>query len=367
MERRAIGEREMAAALTIPQQCRKLVGVSLATAFREVVQLQTVPTPRPTSRELLVRTSYAGINASDVNWTAGRYLPGLQPPYDTGFEGLGRVVEVGKDCKGFKKGDPVVYMHAGSFSEYVTLPYRRATLLPREDPAYLSLVVSGCTASIALEKVGEAGKGDKVLVTAAAGGTGQFAVQLAKLAGCHVIGTCSTDEKAEFLKQIGCDRPINYTKEDLKSVLKEEYPGGVDVIYEAVGGDVFNTCVKSLSTKGRLVIIGFIESYKRSSFSARPTLPLSQILLSKSASVRGFFLNHYISDMPSHLSRLCQLYEQGQLRAQVDMGSEVSGGPFRGLEAVYDAVDYLYSKSNRGKVVVEVAPPLNDSTTRAKL
>ena len=64
---------------------RKLVGVSLGTRFREVVQLQTVPTPRADSRELLVRTRYAGINASDINWTAGRYMPGIQPPFDTGF------------------------------------------------------------------------------------------------------------------------------------------------------------------------------------------------------------------------------------------------------------------------------------------
>ena len=361
-------KKEMAALLSIPQQCRKLVGVSLGTAFREVVQLQTVPTPRAGPRELLVRTRYAGINASDINWTAGRYIPGLQPPFDTGFEGLGQVVEAGKDCKGFKVGDPVLYMHSGSFSEYLTLPFRRATLLPRDDPAYLSLLVSGCTASIALEKVGEVKKGDKVLVTAAAGGTGQFAVQLAKLAGCHVIGTCSTDKKAEFLRGLGCDRPVNYKKENLKSVLKEEYPRGVDVVYEGVGGDIFNTCVKNLATKGRLVTIGFIESYQSSNFSARPTLPLHRILISKSASIRGFFLNDYVTDMPSHISRLCQLYEQGQLKAEVDMGEKVSGGPFRGLEAVYDAVEYIYTGLSRGKVVVEVSPPAAaDSVTRARL
>ncbi|CAI8015010.1 Prostaglandin reductase-3 [Geodia barretti] len=304
--------------------------------------------PRAGSRELLVRTSYAGINASDINWTAGRYLPGLQPPFDTGFEGLGKVVEVGKDCKGFQTGDSVLFMHAGSFSEYLTLPYRKATLLPRLDPAYLSLLVSGCTASIALEK---------------------FAVQLAKLAGCHVIGTCSTDEKADFLRGLGCDRPINYKKENLKSVLREEYPRGVDVMYEGIGGEIFNTCVKNLATKGKLVVIGFIESYKSSNFSTRPTLPLHQILLSKSASIRGFFLNDYVADLPSHISRLCQLYEQGQLKALVDVGEGAPGGPFRGLESVYDAVDHLFSGCNRGKVVVEISPPqaTPESATRAKL
>ena len=254
-------------------------------------------------------------------------------------------------------------MHAGSFSEYVVLPYRRATLVPREDPAYLALLVSGCTASISLERVGEVKEEDTVLVTAAAGGTGQFAVQLAKLAGCHVIGTCSTDEKAAFLQRIGCDRPINYKRESLQQVLREEYPGGVGVVYEGVGGEVFNTCVKNLAVKGRLVVIGFIDSYQSSGFSARPSLPLHQILLSKSASIRGFFLNDYITDIPSHLSRLVQLYEEGRLRVRVDLGEGVEGGPFRGLEAVCDGVDHLYSGRSRGKVVVEIAP----DSTRAKL
>ena len=355
----------MAALASIPKNCRKLVALSLGTRFREVVQLQTVPTPRASARELLIRTRYVAINASDINWTAGRYIPGIQPPFDAGLEGMGQVVEVGKECKGFQPGDFVAFMHGGSFSEYLALPYRLVVPIPRGDPAYLSLLVSGCTASLSLQRVGEIREGEKVLITAAAGGTGQFAVQLAKLAGCHVIGTCSTDKKADFLRSLGCDRPINYKKENLKQVLKEEYPGGVDVVYESVGGEIFNTCVKNLAVKGRLIIIGFIESYQGTSesYSARPTLPLYQILLSKSASVRGFFLNNYLTELPAHFSRLTQLYEEGKLRPQVDLGEGAPSGPFRGLEAVYDGVDYLYSGRNRGKVVVEIAP----DPARAKL
>ena len=105
---------------------RKLVGVSLSTRFREVVQLQTVPTPRANLQELLVRVKYTGINASDVNWTAGRYIPGIQLLYDIGFKGIGKIVEVGRDCEGFNLGD---LMHPGSFSEYVVL-----TVEQRADP-----------------------------------------------------------------------------------------------------------------------------------------------------------------------------------------------------------------------------------------
>ena len=187
----------------IPKTCCKLVVQALGTRIREVVKPHTVATPRPRPGEVLVRMRYAGINASDINWAAGRYTPGVKPPFDCGMEGIGYVVEVGSACKDIQLGDSVLFMHTGSFSEYTTLPYHRAIKIPRADPAYMSLLLSGCTASICLQKVGEIKEGEKVLVTAAAGGTGQFAVQQAKLAGCHVIGTCSTEEKVHLLKQLG--------------------------------------------------------------------------------------------------------------------------------------------------------------------
>ncbi len=340
--------------MAIPQFCKKLTAFSLSSNFREAVKLQTVSTPSPGYGQLLVCNKYAGINASDINWTAGRYLPGLQPPFDTGFEGLGRIVKVGENCGSFKPGDAVCYMSNGAFSEYTVLPAKTAYLVPKLDPHFLTLLVSGLTASIGLEKVGQLQKGEKVLVTAAAGGTGQFAIQLAKLAGCHVIGTCSTDEKVEFLRRLGCDRPVNYKKESLKDVLKSEYPSGIDVVYESVGGEMFNTAVKNLAVRGRVIIIGYISNYKESSLSARPNIPLYPILLSKSASVRGFFLSNYLSDTRSHFKRLSGLYATGKLSLTVDLGRGYPKGPFNGVEGVANAVDYLYTGKSCGKVVVEI-------------
>lgn len=87
-------------------------------------------------------------------------------------------------------------------------------------------------------------KGETILVTAAAGGAGQIAVQLAKQAGNHVIGTCSNEEKVAMLKAMGCDRVINYKTEDFGNVLKTEYPRGVDIVFESVGGEFFNICLR---------------------------------------------------------------------------------------------------------------------------
>lgn len=300
-----------------------------------------------------------GINASDINYSAGRYDPTVKPPFDAGFEGIGEVVGLGLSASSrFTVGDTVAYFSNGAFAEYTVVPARGSVPVPAVKPEFLTLLVSGATAYIALKRLGDLAQGETVLVTAAAGGTGQFAVQFAKQAGCHVIGTCSSNEKAGFLKSIGCDRPINYTAEDIGKTLRREYPKGVDVVYESVGGGVMETAVNSLATKGRLIVIGFISGYQSESgippFKGR-TLPVK--LLQKSASIRGFFLPHFPSDYREALGSMMQMFAKGKLVCEVDVGDLAPEGRFTGLESVFRAVDYMYSGKNLGKVVVEVAPP----------
>lgn len=308
--------------------------------------------------------SFIGINASDINYTAGRYDPSVKPPFDAGFEGLGEVVGLGLSASSsFTVGDTVAYFGSGAFAEYTLVPAKESVPVPSVRPEFLTLLVSGATAYIALKRLGDLAKGQTVLVTAAAGGTGQFAVQFAKQAGCHVIGTCSSDEKAGFLKSIGCDRPINYTTEDLAKTLKKEYPQGIDVVYESVGGSVLELAVNSLANKGRLIIIGFISGYQTASgippFKGG-TLPVK--LLQKSASVRGFFLPHFLGDYKEALGSMMQMFAKGKLACEVDCGDLTAEGRFVGLESVFRAVDYMYAGKNLGKVVVELTPPPSNTS-----
>ncbi|GIX74915.1 prostaglandin reductase 3, partial [Caerostris extrusa] len=115
--------------------------------------------------------------------------------------------------------------NSGSWrKQYVCLPALGVIPVPKAIPDYLVLLVSGLTAAIGLDKGNRIAAGETVLITAAAGGTGHIAVQYAKAAECHVIGTCSSEEKGKILKDLGCDRVINYKKEDLGEVLAKEYP-----------------------------------------------------------------------------------------------------------------------------------------------
>ncbi|CAN9514089.1 unnamed protein product [Ophioblennius macclurei] len=344
---------------SIPSAMRKLVVTKLSPNFREAVSAQTVAVPTPGDADLLVRNRFVGINASDINYSSGRYDPSVKPPFDAGFEGIGEVVGLGLSASShYTVGDTVAYFGSGAFAEYTVIPAKESVPVPAVRPEFLTLLVSGATAYIALKRLGDLTKGETVLVTAAAGGTGQFAVQFAKQAGCHVIGTCSSNEKAGFLKSIGCDRPINYATEDLAKTLRKEYPKGIDVIYESVGGGVLEVAVNSLANKGRLIVIGFISGYQSQSGIAPfrgETLPVK--LLQKSASMRGFFLPHFLSDYREALSSMMQMFANGKLVCEVDCGDLAQEGKFVGLESVYRAVDYMYAGKNVGKVVVEVAPP----------
>lgn len=299
---------------------------------------------------------YVGINASDINYSAGRYDPSVKPPFDIGFEGIGEVVALGLSASArYTVGQAVAYVAPGSFAEYTVVPASIATAVPSVKPEYLTLLVSGTTAYISLKELGELSEGKKVLVTAAAGGTGQFAVQLSKIARCHVIGTCSSEEKAAFLKSVGCDRPINYRTETVETVLKQEYPEGVDVVYESVGGAMFDLAVDALATKGRLLVIGFISGYQSpTGLSPVKAGALPAKLLKKSASLQGFFLNHYFSKYQAAMEQLLALYARGDLVCEVDLGHLTPEGRFSGLESIFRAVDYMYTRKNIGKLVVEL-------------
>uniref|UniRef100_G3TFN7 15-oxoprostaglandin 13-reductase n=2 Tax=Loxodonta africana TaxID=9785 RepID=G3TFN7_LOXAF len=346
----------------IPRAMQKLVVTRLSPNFREAVTLRRdCAVPLPGDGDLLVRNRFVGVNASDINHSAGRYGPSLKVPFDAGFEGIGEVVALGLSASArYTVGQAVAYMAPGSFAEYTVVSANVATPVPSVKPEYLALLVSGTTAYLSLEELGELSEGKKVLVTAAAGGTGQFAVQLSKRAKCHVIGTCSSDEKSAFLKSLGCDRPINYKTENVGAVLKREYPEGVDVVFESVGGALFDLAVNALATKGRLILIGFISGYQTpTGLSPVKAGTLPAKLLRKSASIQGFFLNHYLSKYQAAIDHLLKMYERGELVCEVDLGALSPGGKFTGLESVFRAVDHMYMGKNTGKIVVELPHAVN--------
>ncbi|KAF3339469.1 hypothetical protein FCM35_KLT16940 [Carex littledalei] len=352
--------------ITIPQSFEKIVVHTLTHNFRSATKIVRTQLRLPIKPDFaMVKVLYAGVNASDVNFSSGRYFGGkgndvaARLPFDAGFEAVGIVASVGDAVHHVKVGTPVAFMTFGGYAEFALVPAKFLLPVPRPDPEVVAMLTSGLTASIALEKAGKMTSGETVLVTAAAGGTGQFVVQLAKLGGNKVVATCGGQQKAALLKSLGVDRVIDYKTESIKDVLKSEYQKGVDIIYESVGGDMFNLCLNALAIHGRLIVIGMMSQYQGEHGWKPLSYPgLCEKILAKSQTVAGFFLVQYAHLFQEHLDRLFDLYAAGKLKVAVDPTR------FSGLSSVSDAVEHLHSGKSVGKVVVCVDPEFSKTLSR---
>lgn len=331
---------------------RKLIAKQLHQDFKSAVEIVEIPIPQPAAAEVLIQNKFAGINGGFDTLLCRGEVPyvNLTPPIDLGVEAVGEVVAVGENVTNLQVGDAVVTTHrGGGYREYQVINATLAVKVRAATPEILTLIPTGVSALVALAKAGEMKSDEVVLVTAAAGGTGHIAVQLAKLAGNHVIGTCSSEAKVELLKKLGCDRIINYRTENLAQVLKQEYPQGINLIFECVGKQVFDTCVDNLAIRGRLVTIGHISEYGKSVESVIQPRIYHQLMW-KAASVRGFLMPHYQEYIPEARDRLLNLFYDDKLKVSVDQTQ------FNGLESIPTAVEYLLSGQNCGKVVVRFNP-----------
>ncbi|GJX01434.1 prostaglandin reductase-3 isoform X1 [Tanacetum coccineum] len=350
----------------IPQSFEKVTVHALSHHFRSATSIVRAPLKLPIiPGHVLLKVIYAGVNASDVNFSSGSYFSGTRQeisarlPFDAGFEGVGLIAAVGNGVKHLKVGTPAAIVTFGSYAEFAVVPSKHILPVARPDPEVVAMLTSGLTASISLEKSAQMESGKTVLVTAAAGGTGQFVVQLAKLAGNKMVATCGSKDKAALLKDLGVDRVIDYREESIKNVLKKEFPKGVDIVYESVGGDMFDTCFDALAVYGRMVVIGMISQYQgENGWKPREYTGLCEKLLAKSQTVAGFFLVQYAHLWQQHLDNLVHLFSAGKLKIAIDPKS------FVGVQSVADAVEYLHSGKSVGKVVVCIDPSFSQHTAK---
>ncbi|MDZ8183809.1 MAG: zinc-binding dehydrogenase [Nostoc sp. ChiSLP02] len=327
---------------------KKLIAKQLNPNFKSAVEIVEIPLPTPATNELLIQNKFAGVNGGFDTLLCRGEVPyvNLIPPFDLGVEAVGIVVAIGENIKDFQVGDAVITTaRGGGYREYQVINANLAVKVREATPEVLTLIPTGVSALVALEQVGEMKSNEVVLVTAAAGGTGHIAVQLAKLAGNNVIGTCSSEAKANLLRELGCDRIINYRTENLDRVLKQEYPNGINLIFDCVGKQVFDTCVENLAVRGRLIVVGFISEYAKN--IEEITQPrLYHQLFWKAASVRAFLMPHYKEYIAEARDRLLNLFYTDKIKVAVDPAQ------FQGIESIPNAVEYLLGGHNCGKVVV---------------
>ncbi len=335
----------------MPRNYRKIVIRSLTGDFRSATSIVEEPWRDPGPGEVLLRNHWAGCNAIfDKNLCRNgiRYI-NVVPPYDMGIESVGEIIAIGAGVTGFRVGESVATSRLGSgYRDYQMATPERLIKVREASPEILTLIPTGISAMVGIERAGEMRGGETVIVSAAAGGLGHMVVQIAKLAGCHVIGLTSSEEKLAVLRQLGVDRPINYKRENLRAVLENEYPRGVDIAYDSAGGEIFDTFLDHLAMRGRLVISGHTSDFdKPIEHVLQPRL--YRKLYWKSATVRGFQNQAFAEFFDEAAQRILDLYYRGKLRPLVD------STPFAGLESVADAVEHLLAGRSAGKVVVKIS------------
>jgi NADPH2:quinone reductase len=227
-----------------------------------LLTVENLPTPAPGPGEALVRIEAAGVNYIDVY-----HLSGLYPtpkPIPIGLEGAGVVESVGAAVQlakvDVKVGDRVAWASGpGSYASHVVVPVDRLVPVPDgvSTEAAAASMLQGMTAHYLGKTIFPLHAGQIALIHAAAGGVGLLLTQLAKRAGAQVIGTVSTEAKAQLSKEAGADHVINYTEGDFVAEVKRITSGrGVDVVYDSVGKTTFDGSLESLALRGHLVLFG---------------------------------------------------------------------------------------------------------------
>jgi NADPH2:quinone reductase len=282
----------------------------------EVMQLEEAPMPEPGPGQARIRIEAIGVNFIDIYHRTGQYK--LPLPLVPGTEAAGTVDAVGEGVTAFRPGDRVAYgLVNGAYADYTIVPADRLLPLPAGVDAKLAaaVVVQGLTAHYLSHDTFPLQPGQTALVHAAAGGTGALLVQMAKMRGARVIGTVSTEQKAQIAREAGADDIILYTQQDFERETKRLTDGrGVDVVYDSVGKDTFDKSLNVLRPRGYLVLCG------QSSGAVPPFDP--QVLNAKgSLYLTRPTMGHYVQTRDELLRRANDVFgwiASGKLTVRID-------------------------------------------------
>jgi len=302
---------------------------------RDKLQLIDLPVPEVVEGEILVQVKAAGVNPVDWKIREG-YLKDLfshQFPVILGWDAAGLVEGVGNGVKRFKSGDEIFaycrkpIVHGGAYGEYILLKEEHAALKPKnisfEEAA--SIPLAALTAYQSLFDAANLQPGETILIHAAAGGVGGFGVQLARGHGAVVWATASSRNKA-YVQDLGASQVVDYTQENFGKAILSQYPAGVDVVLDCVGGEVLEKSAEIVKEGGHLISI--VDD---------PTG------LARDDIHKEFV---FVAPNSTQLTELARMVEQGRLKTYL---SQVF--PF-GLEEARKAHELSESGHTRGKMVI---------------
>jgi NADPH2:quinone reductase len=226
----------------------------------EVMSLREVEVPSIGPDEVLVKARAIAINFPDVLLARGEYQVKPDLPFTPGLELCGEIVEVGANVSHLTVGQRVIASRIGLLAEFSVLDARLVFPAPAAltDEEASALFIGHQTGYFGLHRRARLQAGETLLVHAAAGGVGTAAVQLGKAAGARVIGVVGSAAKIEVAKRAGADHVIDRSADDFVAVVNDlTAGGGADVVYDPVGGEVFERSTKCIAFEGRIIVVGF--------------------------------------------------------------------------------------------------------------
>ncbi|MCC6168567.1 MAG: quinone oxidoreductase [Caldilineaceae bacterium] len=307
-----------------------------------VLQYEDAPLPEPRPGEIRIKLVAAGLNFIDIYHRTGAYP--LATPFTPGMEGAGTVDALGPGVADLQVGDRVAYpLQMGAYAEVAVVPADRAVRVPEgvDLKTAAAVMLQGMTAHYYSTSTFPLRAGDRALIHAAAGGVGLLLVQMAKLYGAWVVGTVSTQEKADLAKQSGADEVILYTEQDFESEVKRLTDGrGVDVVYDSVGKTTFDKSLNCLRPRGMMVLCGQASG---------PVPPMDpQVLNQKGALyLTRPTLGPYIATRAELVQRADDIFgwiEAGKLRVRIDQSFP--------LAQAAEAHRYMEDRRTKGKVLL---------------
>lgn len=302
--------------------------------------LTAAPTRRPGPNQVLITIKACGLNFADLLMQKGTYQDIPATPFTLGMEFSGYIDALGDSVTGVNVGDRVaVFSGQGGLAGQGVVDADRVLVLPDamsfEHAAAFQIAYA--TSHVALAHRARLAAGETLLVTGAAGGVGLTAVEIGKLMGARVIAHARGADKLAVAKAAGADHLID-DSEDLRARVREL--GGADVVYDAVGGDVFKAAFRACRPEGRLLCIGFASGEV-------PQIPANHLLV-KNLSVIGFYIGAYMKFRPEviadSLKTLIGWYQQGRLHPHISHTLP--------LERVAEGMELLRRRKSTGKVVI---------------
>lgn len=314
------------------------------------LSFKEIPIEKVSKNFVKIDIKAASLNFPDLLMTQGKYQNKPELPFALGMEGSGVISQMGSDVKNYKTGDEVMFggWGHGAIAKSIVVSESMISLKPEsysfEEAA--AFKTAYLTAYVGLIRRGQLQRGETLLVHGASGGVGMAAVQLGKLYGAKVIATGTSDEKLEIVKTWGADEVLNIfenEKVSFKDRVKDLTNGkGADVIYDPVGGEVFDQSIRCINWGGRLLIIGFAGG-------TIPTLPVNYPLI-KGFSVVGVRAGEFGRRDPvlgkENIDIINSLADEDKVRPHICKVFDFKDSK--------EALDYLENRELIGKVVIRI-------------